>query len=83
MAELSAATKSPSWQLVASAVPQRSVLRPILLAVFINNLDDGREWTPIKFGENTRLVGAVNIWAGRAGIQEEMDRLEKLGDRSP
>lgn len=69
MAELSVAAQSPSWQLVASAVPQRSVLGPILLSVFINNLDDGREWTSIKFVENTRLVGGVNIFTGRVAIQ--------------
>lgn len=40
------------------------------------NLDDGKEWTPSKFGKNM-LVGAVNILAGRDAIQGEMDRLEK------
>lgn len=69
LAELSAATQRPSWQLVANAVLQRSVLGPILLSVFINNLDDGREWTSTKFVENTRLVGGVNILAGRIAIQ--------------
>lgn len=71
MAELSAVTQSPSWQLVASAVPQRSLLGPILLSVFINYLDDGREWTPIRFGDNTSIL------AGRTAIQGEMDRLVK------
>lgn len=67
LAGLSAATQRPSWQLVANAVLQRSVLGPILLS--INNLDDGREWTSTKFVENTRLVGGVNILVGRIAIQ--------------
>lgn len=46
-------------------------------AFYINNLDDGRRWTPIKFEKNTRLVGAVTILAVRVAIQGEMDRLEK------
>lgn len=49
----------------------------MLLSVFINNLDGGRELTSIKFGENTRLVGTVNILEGRAAIKGEIDRLEK------
>lgn len=35
------------------------------------------EWTLIKFADSTKLVGAVNILAGRAAVQRELDRLEK------
>lgn len=76
MTELSAATQSPNWLLVASAVPQRSLWGK-LLSVFINYLDDGREWTPIRFGDSISLVGAVSILAGRVAVQGEIDRLEK------
>lgn len=35
------------------------------------------EWTLIKFADSTKLVGAVNILAGRAAVQRELDRLGK------
>lgn len=39
---------------VNSSVPKRSVLEPILLNIFFNNLNDGTECTFTGFADNTR-----------------------------
>lgn len=33
----------------------------MIFNIFINNLDDESEYTPIKFTDYTKLDGAVNI----------------------
>ena len=43
---------------INSSVPQRSVLAPFLIDIFINHLDDGTECTLIKFTDDTK-VGVV------------------------
>ncbi|KAJ7415826.1 hypothetical protein WISP_76145 [Willisornis vidua] len=45
-------------------------------------LNDSREWSLIRFVENTSLVGTADILAGRVAIQGKVDRLEKRGNRN-
>lgn len=49
-----------------------------LFNIFINWLEDGIKSTLTEFANNTKLIGEVNTLEGRATLQEDLDRLEKL-----
>lgn len=72
--------KSGCWT-VASGVLQKSVLQPIHLNIFINNLDGGTECvvsevaTPHS-GKSTYLL------EGRAAIEKDLDRCKKWANRN-
>lgn len=66
MAELSAATQSPSQQLVASAVPQRSVFRPMLSSVLFII------WMMGETGLPSSLRRAQGWWEQSIFWQEEL-----------
>ena len=44
-----------SWISVLNGVPQGSVLRPILLFVYVNDLEEGVTDTIRKFADDTKL----------------------------
>jgi len=71
------------WKPVTGGVSQGSVLRQILLSIFISDIDSRIACTLSKFTDDTKLCGAVDSLEGRDAIQKDLDSLGKRSCVNP
>ena len=50
-----------NWKSVLCGVPQGSVLGPILFLIYINDLDDDITSKVLKFADDTKVLGKLNV----------------------
>mgnify|MGYP001852292430 CR=1 FL=1 len=62
------------WWPVQSGFPQRSVLGPVLLIAFKNDLDSGSECILYKFADDIKLGRAVDPLEAREALQWDLDK---------
>ena len=61
------------WEDVSRAVPQESVLGPLLFIIYINDLDSGVKSRLTKFADDAKLGGKADSRGCGDQIQESID----------
>ena len=68
------------WLPVLSGVPQGSVLGPILLIVYINDLDVNLNSYVLKFADDAKVLSEVSSLDKVANLQYDLDKLYKWSE---
>ena len=70
-----------SWKSVLSGVPQGSVLGPILVLVYINDLEEGVTGKILKVADDTKLFRQTKEIGDKQKIQDDIDTLVRWSDK--
>ena len=64
-----------------SGVPQRSVLRPILFCVYINDLQEGLTCNILTFADDTTLFRKTKGIGDKQKLQDDIDKLVRWSEK--
>ena len=64
-----------------SGVPQGSVLGPLLLLIYINDLDNNITSNVLKFVDDTKVFRKVNTDGDKQHLQNDLNRLVKWSEK--
>ena len=70
-----------SWKSVLSGVTQGSVQGPILLLVYINDLEEGVTGKIVKFADDTKLFTKMKEIGDKQKLQDDIDKLVKWSEK--
>ena len=70
-----------TWKSVLSRVPQGSVLGPILLLVYITDLEEGVTGKIVKFADDTNLFRKAKEIGDNQKLQDDIDKLIKWSEK--
>ena len=70
-----------NWNSVLSGVPQGSVLGPLLLLIYINDLDDYITRNVLEFADDTNVFRKVNNHGDTQHLPNDLDKLVKLTEK--
>lgn len=68
----------PRWWPVTNCISQGSVLGPVLLNIFISDIESGMKYILSKFTGDTKLSDSVEIIEGRDAIQRALISLMRF-----